>query len=76
MCYMESKMQEQIEHGLARMEELERQYDYFCEWYLSTFVDGDETLISKTHLDERFYLNSPVQEVNAMWLGWRSAKSL
>lgn len=76
MCYMESKMQEQIEHGQALMEELERQYDYFCEWYLATFVDGDETLISKTYLDERFQLNSPVSEVSAMWLGWRSAKSL
>lgn len=75
MCYMESKMQEQIESGILRMEELERQYDYFCEWYLC-IPDADETLISKTYLNEKFQLNSPVDTVNCWWIGWRAAKGL
>lgn len=75
MEYMESKMQEQIEHGLAKMEELERQYDYFSQWYLG-IPDADETLISKAYLDDRYELNSPVDIVSAMWLGWRSAHGL
>jgi len=75
MCYMESKMQDQIESGILRMEELERQYDYFCDWYLH-IPDADETLISKNYLNERFELNSPVDTVNCWWIGWRAAKGI
>ena len=75
MCYMESKMQDQIESGIMRMEELERQYDYFCDWYLR-IPDADETLISKEYLDERFDLYSPADTVSNWWIGWRAAKGI
>lgn len=73
MCYMEQKMQEQMKAGFALEKELGEQYERFCQWYLSTFPDGDETLIDIKYLDERYYLKSPVSDVSAAWLGWRSA---
>ncbi len=76
VCHMESKMQEQIEGGLARMEELEKQYDLFSDWYLSSIPDCDETLIDRKYLDDRYFLQSPVEVVSAMWLGWRMALGL
>jgi len=75
MEYMESKMQDQMEAGFKHQEELERQYDYFCQWYLG-IEDADETLIGRVYLDERYELNSPVDIVSAMWLGWRSAHGI
>jgi hypothetical protein len=75
MEYMESRMQDQMEAGFKRQEELERQYDYFCEWYFN-IPDSDESLVNKCYLDERYELNSPVEIVSAMWLGWRSAHGL
>jgi hypothetical protein len=75
MCYMESKMQEHMEAGLAYMEELERQFTAFSKWWLYTYKDCDASLVDITKLDSQFNLNSS-PEVNAMWKGWRAAKGL
>lgn len=75
MEYMESRMQDQMEAGFAHENELQKQFDLFCQWYLS-IPDVDETLVDKKYLDERFELNSPVDIVSAMWLGWRSANGI
>lgn len=61
---------------LNKKAELQRQYDLFCEWYLSAFPDGDETLVASKYLDGKFNLGSPVTEVSAMWLGWRNGLGL
>ncbi len=75
MCYMEGKVQEQIEAGFALEEELQKQFDLFRIWYLS-IPDADETLVDWGLLNAKYDLLSPVDIVSAMWLGWRASKGI
>ena len=75
MCYMESKMQEQIEHGILLMDELGKEFELFSEWFL-TLPDVDETLIDIKYLNERFQLHSPSDTASTLWVGWRASKGL
>ena len=69
---MEQQMQQQIEAGQAKHDELEYQFDEFCNWF-KRLPDADETLVSREYLDDQYNLASPVVEVSAMWIGWRAA---
>ncbi len=73
MCYMEGKVQEQIEAGFALEEELQKQFDLFRNWYLS-IPDADETLVDWGLLDSKYNLSSSVDIVSAMWQGWKAAR--
>ena len=74
--YMESKMDEYIESGIRKQEELEKEFDRFSDWFVNLIGDIDETLVERKYLDERFNLNSPSVEAQAMWLGWKASKGL
>jgi len=75
MSYMEQQMQQQIEAGQAKHDELEYQFGRFCDWFKS-IPDADETLVSREYLDDRYNLSSPVVEVSAMWIGWKASQDI
>lgn len=65
---MESKMQQQIESGEARADELFKEMDLFGEWAVSAIPDFDETLL-KSKVNAFCFLNETVE---LMWIGWKA----
>lgn len=64
MEYMESKMQDYMEAGMIRMEELSEQRERFEQFYLS-LPDLDETLLKD--VDEGAGLSYTNETVQFMW---------
>ena len=68
MEHMESKMQQEMESGEARADELFKQMDLFGEWIVNAIPDFDETLL-KNKVNVFHFENETVELI---WTGWRA----
>lgn len=75
MEYMEMRMQEQIEAGIAKMDAIQEEFERFREWFMS-IEDSDERLVDWKYMIDGVNFESPSDTATAMWIGWKASKGL